>query len=337
MHSPKISVIIPVFNSENTIGRCIDSVLQQNFPDFEVILIDDGSIDSSSRICDEYARIDTRIRVFHKPNGGVSSARNMGLDNACGEWVTFIDSDDWLSPNFMKNIGKYMDVTDGLIIGGHRNIFADGQEKRTRGPHTIVSSETFDKEYHNLSLHGRTSPWGKLFRRKLIDGLNLRFDERLKIGEDAVFLFSFIMHLDSFRVVPTCDYYYNFETEGSLTKKIYNIAEELYTQKRINNIHSQLRSRFQIKSEQTKKCMSWIEGYYIGRVINALYNTDTLVRKQRIGILKQQNIKCYIENLQASRLKEKILFGLLNVRAFFLFDLIRIINQKLRHMKFIKV
>ena len=85
----KISIIIPVYNSENTLRRCIDSVLNQTFTDFECLLIDDGSKDRSGEICDEYAQMDSRVRVFHKENGGVSSARNEGLDNARGEWITF--------------------------------------------------------------------------------------------------------------------------------------------------------------------------------------------------------------------------------------------------------
>ena len=94
--TPKISVIVPVYNTEKYLRRCIDSVLAQTYQDFELLLIDDGSKDSSGAICDEYAAKDARVRVFHKENGGVSSARNLGLDNARGEWVTFVDSDDYI-------------------------------------------------------------------------------------------------------------------------------------------------------------------------------------------------------------------------------------------------
>ena len=93
--TPKISVIVPVYNVEKYLPRCIDSILSQTFTDFELLLIDDGSPDNCGKICDEYAAKDSRVRVFHKPNGGVSSARNLGLDNARGEWIAFIDSDDF--------------------------------------------------------------------------------------------------------------------------------------------------------------------------------------------------------------------------------------------------
>ena len=95
---PKISVIVPVYNTEKYLHRCIDSVLAQTFTDWELLLIDDGSKDTSGSICDKYAAKDKRIRVFHKENGGVSSARNLGRDYAQGEWVTFVDSDDYIEP-----------------------------------------------------------------------------------------------------------------------------------------------------------------------------------------------------------------------------------------------
>ena len=112
---PKISVIVPVYNTEKYLHRCVDSILAQTFTDFELLLIDDGSTDSSGAICDEYAQKDSRVRVFHKENGGASSARNLGLDNATGEWITFCDSDDfvysyWLSNFDVDKNGRTYDI-----------------------------------------------------------------------------------------------------------------------------------------------------------------------------------------------------------------------------------
>ena len=108
---PKISVIVPVYKAEKYICRCVDSILAQTFTDFELLLIDDGSPDNSGAICDEYAASDSRVKVFHKENGGVSSARNVGLDNACGEWITFVDADDWIAETFIA--GLYTPITNG--------------------------------------------------------------------------------------------------------------------------------------------------------------------------------------------------------------------------------
>lgn len=103
---PQISIIIPVYNSGNTLNRCIDSILNQTFTDWELLLVNDGSTDRSGELCDEYASKDQRIKVFHKKNGGVSSARNTGLDNATGSWLTFVDSDDFIDTTFLDSFIK---------------------------------------------------------------------------------------------------------------------------------------------------------------------------------------------------------------------------------------
>ena len=111
----KISVIVPVYNTEKYLDRCIQSILAQTYTDFELLLINDGSTDSSGAICDKYAKQDVRVRVFHKENGGASSARNMGLDNAKGEWVTFCDSDDTLKQNALECLSSYTDKSSIVI------------------------------------------------------------------------------------------------------------------------------------------------------------------------------------------------------------------------------
>lgn len=114
-NNPKLSIIIPIYNAEQFIRRCIDSILEQTYTDFELLLIDDGSTDDSSRICDVYSENDSRIKVFHKKNGGVSSARNVGLDNANGEWIVFIDSDDAINNQYLSVTKK---ATVDLILTG---------------------------------------------------------------------------------------------------------------------------------------------------------------------------------------------------------------------------
>lgn len=109
---PVISIIVPVYNVEKYLSQCIDSILAQAFIDFELLLVDDGSTDGSGRICDEYANKDARIQVFHKKNGGVSSARNIGLEHAQGEWITFVDSDDWLDLKYCQILWEEVQDVD---------------------------------------------------------------------------------------------------------------------------------------------------------------------------------------------------------------------------------
>ena len=113
---PKLSVIVPIYNVEQYIHKCVDSILNQNFKDFELILVDDGSPDSCGKICDEYAQKDERVKVIHKVNGGLSDARNFGLEKAKGEYVSFIDSDDWVDENIYSESLKYMEENDLDIV-----------------------------------------------------------------------------------------------------------------------------------------------------------------------------------------------------------------------------
>ena len=113
----EISIIIPVYNAEKTLERCVNSILSQDFTDFELILVDDGSSDKSGQLCQAFASRDSRVRVFHQNNGGVSSARNVGLDNASGKWITFCDSDDYVLPGWLSN---FILISEGydLIVQG---------------------------------------------------------------------------------------------------------------------------------------------------------------------------------------------------------------------------
>lgn len=115
----KVSIIVPVYKAEPYIRKCIDSILSQTFTNFELLLIDDGSPDNCGKICDEYAELDTRVHVFHKENGGVSAARNLGLDHAKGDYVCFIDSDDWIDPDMLETLigWEQKKQTDLLFFG----------------------------------------------------------------------------------------------------------------------------------------------------------------------------------------------------------------------------
>ncbi len=209
----KVSVIVPVYKAEKWLHRCVDSILAQTMKDFELLLIDDGSPDKSGEICDEYAAKDSRIRVFHKENGGVSSARNLGLDNVLGKYIIFIDSDDWVSVNYIQDLYKYKDV-DALIYQGHISVKND----------KIVSINSFDeKEYvgenfidfFSIPVYGFS--WGKIFSSDIVLRNNIRFNENLTLWEDNIFVYEYISYVNKVRFVSEVNYFYQ-NTENSLTK-----------------------------------------------------------------------------------------------------------------------
>ena len=172
--TPKISVIVPVYNTEKYLHRCIDSILSQTFTDFELLLIDDGSKDSSGVICDEYAAKDSRVRVFHKENGGVSSARNLGLDNAKGDRITFVDADDWVENKYIENLFE-KSLGDVDLVFSYATIYNGCSSYKENYPSRIIEACDLDLLFKENDLHWHTSPWAKLYRRYLIELNNIRF------------------------------------------------------------------------------------------------------------------------------------------------------------------
>ena len=227
MNNPAISIIIPVYNAENYLRRCIDSVLSQSFTDFELILVDDGSKDKSPQICDEYASQDTRVRVIHKANGGVSAARNDGLDIAKGEYVTFIDSDDWVEREYLETLSNYRDYD--IVFFSHRMIYEDGytskykfeaKEGDKQNIWEIVAS--LRKNAAGLNFYGYT--WNKMFCRDIIEKYKIRFTEGLRISEDEVYTLDYCTHAKSIKVLPLCLYNYRILGTGLTATK--NSADE---------------------------------------------------------------------------------------------------------------
>ena len=181
-----ISIIIPIYKAESYLHRCIDSILAQTNTEWELLLIDDGSPDKSGDICDEYSKKDPRIKVFHKSNGGVSSARNLGLDYAKGQWITFIDADDYIDSCFC-NINE-AEINDIII---KRNYIVDidnsiKELKQFDTPSSIANMEEFPSQ--NLYAHILRNPWGKFFKSNILK--NIRFPLGQRIGEDTAFMFT---------------------------------------------------------------------------------------------------------------------------------------------------
>ena len=194
---PKLSIIIPVYNGERHLQRCLDSILKQTFDDFEVILINDGSTDDTKKICDENAQLDNRLRVVHKVNGGTSSARNEGIKIASGEYIGFVDSDDWLDPEMYQNMyTKAVKHDVDLVISDHRRVFNDGSCFEVRQPirEGYYDKSDMIKEYFpcllmrdDIDYPPTISNWACLFRKKLLTDNTILYDTETKYNEDFLF------------------------------------------------------------------------------------------------------------------------------------------------------
>lgn len=197
-----LSIIIPVYNAAQTLPRCLDSIVRQQFADFELHLVDDGSTDRSAAICRDYAARDARIHVWQKKNGGVSAARNFALDKAQGEWVMFVDADDELTPSFsdlpLASFREDMVAFPPVIVS------ADGKQERFSCP--LLENEDNCRDFAPLICTTVIkAPWSKVYRRSTIG--TLRFDTTIRFGEDMVFNMQFLKRARSFRYDDTKAFY----------------------------------------------------------------------------------------------------------------------------------
>lgn len=209
IYMPTISVIVPVYNTERYLHRCVDSILAQTFKNFELLLIDDGSTDGSGPICDECAARDSRVRVFHKSNEGVSSARNLGLDNAQGEWITFCDSDDYVFTNWLANFKTEKSQDFDLLCQGIQSdkaIFS-------RNPFTHEIALEFDGEIVDAvnqlvssGLYGYL--FVKCFKRYIIQSNHIYFDKKVSFQEDELFLCEYLKFAQKVKSENLIGYYY---------------------------------------------------------------------------------------------------------------------------------
>lgn len=203
MDKCRVSIIVPVYNAEDYLSRCLDSILEQSLTSYEVLLVDDGSTDSSPLICDRYSATDPRFRTIHKSNGGVSSARNAGISLAKGEYLMFVDADDVLLPDALEMMFEGISGED-IIIGGYTTFIGGVTAKIVFPKETRTYRASGISEFFSNNLRKNCemldAPWAKMFRRKTLG--NLRFNEELSYAEDKLFVFSYLAISTS---VHTCD------------------------------------------------------------------------------------------------------------------------------------
>lgn len=238
MPSPKISVIVPVYNTEKWLRRCVDSILSQTSTDLELLLIDDGSTDGSGAICDEYAGLDSRVRTFHKLNGGVSSARNLGLDNARGEWICFVDSDDEID-NFQGLLTA--DWNADMLLFSLKIIHSDGSSCMEI-PRLALGLPQTRKNYikYYLHFHIFNSVCAKLVRKNVLKGL--RFDDAIRFGEDALFNLQLLGEVKNISLCDNVEYRYNLEEDYGV-KYVASLEKSAGTMKRIFEAYQKLGQR----------------------------------------------------------------------------------------------
>lgn len=226
LSDPVVSVIVPVYNAESTLRRCADSILEQSYPDLELILVDDGSKDASPALCDSYMQKDARVRVIHKPNSGASATRNLGIAQARGRYLQFVDSDDWLTPDATEKlvaaaeahqadlvVADFYRVSGKLVASKHR-VMPDGV--MTRRQYASLMMENPASFYYGVL-------WNKLYRRELVVQQHLEMNPALRICEDFMFNLEYLRVAQRIVAVPSPVYYY-VRTKNSIVSQTYGMT-----------------------------------------------------------------------------------------------------------------
>lgn len=226
---PEISIIVPVYNVEEYLSRCIDSILNQTFTAFELILVDDGSTDNSGLICDEYKKIDSRIKVIHKENGGLSSARNSGLNIASGEYVAFVDSDDLIDRNMIELMINCANNNDADIVScsyiefkNEMKLFGinnNNNKYKERSFSNLEALENYLLEYNDINRKIDTVVWNKIYRKKLFKDVCFPVG---KIYEDGYVTYKLLYKANKVIYLDVPLYFY-FKRENSISNSMFSI------------------------------------------------------------------------------------------------------------------
>lgn len=307
----KVSIIVPVYNSEKYLDKCITSILRQTFQDFELILIDDGSSDKSGLICDAYARGDERVIAVHIPNGGVSNARNTGIEISKGAYISFIDSDDYIGENYMEEF--YESITESGAQLALCPVYYISQESMYRKgvEEASIDFNDIDEELF-LEINSKYllyAPYNKLYVSDIIRKNRLRFDRSISYGEDLIFNFNYFNHIDKISITDRTNYFYVQDNSQSLSKKYYRNKFET-----AKKIHFVMKDFF-----ESKKLMdSQFRAFLYGRLFDDVYNSLFLINHPRFhrsitekmtylkSILKDEELDNCLEYADVSGYSKKV-------------------------------
>lgn len=280
---PIISIIVPVYNARRHIKKCISSILAQTMNDFELIIINDGSTDDSLYICKTFARIDKRIRIIDKENEGVSSARNIGIKAAKGDWITFIDADDYVDVNYLECLYKHNDYTENiLIIQGLKQVSNSRTAKNVEFTNETLTGKDIEKAFDSLRIFEYGYTVAKLYNNRIIQQKNIRFDNEISYSEDLIFMLEYILHCNSIKFIEGTGY--NYVVDASSLSQRYNSFESEYALfERYNSLNNAIADRFSFEPTNS----SLRNGALIlMRSIYSMFINNEKSKKERLEIIR---------------------------------------------------
>lgn len=323
---PEVSVVIPVFNAEQTLPQCVQSIIDGIYTDYELILVDDGSGDRSWDICRQWENRDTRITAMHQDNRGPSSARNRGIKKSRARWLLFIDADDTVSPSYISDLIKATAFSSKvhMVVSGlqaHR----DGRiAENISFPELNCSVNDAETIWQKIKLHKYGFSVGKLYRRDIVAKYSLTFNESVAIGEDCMFMMEYLMACEksenaTVQFIAQTNYDYNIHS-CSLSTKHASVKLEKNSYDAYRTTILKLKNVF-VLDETTFNVLKSSIIFYADRLLNAI--NDIPKRKDRMAMLLDVDLKEYKRLKKSVSWKEWLLKQLLVCRFWLFYDLAR--------------
>lgn len=266
MSEPAVSIILPVYNAALYLPRCLSSIQEQTFRDFEVLMINDGSIDDSERLCREFARNDSRFLLFSKENSGVSDSRNLALSHARGKYLQFIDSDDWLTTDAVETLFHSSESTGSDLTVCH--FYRVLENHAVQRGHIKADRLLTRREYAEEMMKAPANYyygvlWNKLYRRSLVESVRLRFDPQVKWGEDFLFNLQYLEHVRLISASAKPIYYYR-KREDSLVNSHISLRKTIAMKKDTFRAYKELYQKLDLYEEQRGR----IYGYFLSAAVD---------------------------------------------------------------------
>ena len=280
----KVSIIVPIYNAQKTLERCIESILNQDFSDFELLLINDGSKDDSGKICDAYAKKDHRVRVIHKENSGVSASRNLALQEAKGEYLQFLDADDWITPNATRLLVESLEQNhcDMVIADFYRVIKERLSHKGSIDEDGVLSRE----EFANFMMENPADfyygvLWNKLYKKSIIEKQQLCMNPKISWCEDFMFNLEYIRHCENIFVLQVPIYYY-VKTKGSLVSQSMSLTKTIKTKMMVFEYYTDFYKQVLTEEEYEKKRLQ-IYSYLMDMASDEIVPPTLLSNSKKLG------------------------------------------------------
>lgn len=324
------SIIIPIYNVESYIETCIDSILCQSFKDFELILINDGSIDGTPNICERLSRIDNRIKYISKPNEGVSRTRNLGISVATGKYICFIDSDDYVEKDFLINLYNHAQGDSDMIVGNWK-ILDKGNlvDSRFDFPQDFCSAKAINKDHFRL-INQIVYIWSSAYKNDIIKSNGIKFNEKMDYCEDVLFFISYFDKCNTISFSNNKSYVHRVSDSG-LSGKSYNFDKEYYAFTQLVPYRLYLGEKFSVKESDDIDVSSY---HSILRVTNSLfrggrYSFDYRIDKLRFLFKKHPDAFLRLWKMVKPGLNNLFIETfLLHFRLFYIYDIYKRIKNK---------